>query len=335
MAVNIGVIGMGKMGILHSGILNSLQDVRVKAICESDRLVARAARSLLPETMTLYNDHKKMLESEELDAVLITTPISSHVPLIEDLSRADSELSVFVEKPLAASREQARAACQAVKRITGIHMVGFQKRFSPVFQKAKKYIGSGALGELMFFRAHSYSSDVLQEGRSWRFRSGTGGVLLDLAPHLLDLLLWMFGEASPKATIRRRLYSREVDDYVHALISFNSGLTGHVDLCWSIRNVRLPEISIEVHGRDGMLIVTDDFVKIQVNSKAKEGLGGVQVWYKQSFETSVPFLLAEPEFTLEDVAFISAVNERTMPDLNFFEAAKVNELMERILEATE
>jgi predicted dehydrogenase len=42
----------------------------------------------------------------------------------------------------------------------------------------------------MFFKAYCYSSDAILEGTSWRFRSGTGGVLLDLAPYLLDLLLW-------------------------------------------------------------------------------------------------------------------------------------------------
>ena len=66
-------------------------------------------------------------------------------------------------------------------------MVGFQKRFSPVFQKAKELILQDVLGSPIFFRAYCLSSDVLREGSAWRSRRGSGGVLLDLAPHLLDL----------------------------------------------------------------------------------------------------------------------------------------------------
>jgi len=325
--MNVAVIGLGKMGILHSGILNALPDVQVKAICESDGFVVRAAKSILPKTIALYDNHTQMVENEQLDAVFVTTPIDSHVPLVEDLSSADVNLSLFVEKPLGASEEQSRAACQAVAKLRGVHMVGFQKRFSPIYQKAHEFIHSGILGDLFFFRAHSFSSDVLREGRSWRFRKETGGVLLDLAPHLLDLLSWFFGAPIPVAAVKRRVYSNEVDDYVHTVMSFESGLKGSADLCWSMRNLRLPETAIEVHGRNGMLSVTDDFLSVQLEKKGKVGLRTAQVWYKQSFNTSVPFLLADSEYTREDEAFLKSVRTRALPEINFFEAAKVNTLI--------
>jgi len=324
------VIGLGKMGILHSGIVNSLPDARIRAICEKETLLIRAARALLPKTINFYKDHVRMVQKEELDAVFITTPIITHVPLVVDLARADRDVSLFVEKPLAGSYEQAQMACDAVRSSRGVHMVGFQKRFSHVFQKAKQFIESGSLGNLMFFRAYSFSSDVLREGASWRFRRAGGGVLLDLAPHLLDILVWFFGDPVVLAATKRRLYSREVDDYVHAILSFETGLKGHMDACWSIPSFRLPEISIEVHGKNAMLVVTDDFVKIKSNKDGGTRSGGSQMYLKQSFDTCVPFLLADPEFTREDETFLSAVHKRTMTDPNFFNAAKVNDVIDRI-----
>jgi predicted dehydrogenase len=328
MTMNIAIVGLGKMGILHSGIVNSLNEARVKAICEKNGFLVKTAKALLPKATVFYKDHVKMLENEELDAVFVTTPISSHVSIVQDLVRANRDVSVFVEKPLASSHEEAKMACDGVGNLRGIHMVGFQKRFSPIFRKAKEIIASGLLDRPIFLRAYSFSSDVLREGGSWRFRSGTGGVLLDLAPHLLDILLWYFGEPTAIAAVKSRVYSSEVDDYVHAVLSFKSGLRGHLDTCWSVRSSRLPEISIEIYAKNGMLTVTDDFIKLRLEKG--DGVERSQVYHKQSFDNSVSFLLADPEFTREDEAFLAAVRKRSMPELNFFEAAKVNALIDRI-----
>ncbi len=331
---SIGMIGFGKMGILHSAILNTLQNTQVKAICERDRLLNRLARGLLPKTITFYRDHLKMIEKENLDAVFITTPIGTHAQLIVDLVDANNDLSVFVEKPLVSSYEETKVTRKAAKNLRGIHMVGFQKRFSPIFQRAKACLDNEAIGEVMFFRAYSFSSDMLRESHSWRVRRGTGGVILDLAPHLLDLLLWFFGNPVKIAGIRRRIYSAEVDDYVHAAMAFDSGLTGHADVSWSMRGFRLPEILIEVHGKKGMLSVTDDCLRVQKENGGSYD-GGNEIYYKHSFNNSVSFLLAEPEYTLEDQAFLEAIENRILPTSNFFEAAKVNELIDRILKNTE
>jgi len=331
---HVGVVGLGKMGILHAGIVNSMPDAQVVAICEKDNLLARLARGLLPKTITLYDNHLKMLDNEQLDAVFITTPISTHVPIALDLVRANKDLSLFVEKPLALSADQAKMACDAVSKSSSIHVVGFQKRFSPVFQRAKEFIDNGAIGDLMFFKAYSFSSDVLHEGGSWRLRGGTGGVLLDLAPHLVDILLWFFGEPDSISAIKRRLYSSEVDDYFHAVMSFKSGLKGHMDTCWSIRSFRLPELSIEIHGKKGTLTVTDDFVRLETDVESDLESASAQTYYKQSFDTSVSFLLAEPEYTKEDEAFLSAKSQPTSSKIDFFEAAKVNVIIDQMFESS-
>lgn len=323
------MIGLGKMGILHSGILNSLPNARLTAICEKQIFFVRAAKTLVPKTITFYDDHIKMVENEELGAIFVTTPISTHAELVADLARADKNLSIFVEKPLGATHEQAQLACNAARSLRGIHMVGFQKRFSPVFQKAREFIGSGLIGEPLFFRAHSFSSDVLRRGRSWRFKSGSGGVLLDLAPHLLDLLLWFFGQPTSILAVRRSLYSTEVDDYAHVVMEFGSDLKGHMDTCWSIGSFRLPEVSVEIFGRDGILTVTDDFVKVGFHKETTHS-SQAGVYYKPSFNTSVAFLLADPEFTREDEAFLAGIDNHTMPDLSFYEAAKVNAIIDEI-----
>jgi predicted dehydrogenase len=333
-AKQIGVIGLGKMGVLHAAIVNSLSDVQVKAICEENAILTKLAKELLPKSVAFYHDYMTMIEKEELDAVFVATPIESHVPIVTGITQTRKDLSIFVEKPLAVTYDQARVACEAVRDSKGAHMVGYQKRFSPIFQRAKELILNHRIGDLMFFRAHSFSSDVLRQGKSWRFTKGAGGVLLDLAPHVLDMVIWLFGEPETVVATRRRIYSREVDDYVHAAMSFRDGLQGYVDVCWSMSEYRLPDILIEVHGKDGTISVTDDYVRLE--ARAQEPLETVlEIDHKQSFDTSVSFLMADPEYTKEDERFLSAVETRQLPELNFFEASKVNALIDRITESSE
>jgi predicted dehydrogenase len=333
-AVKVGVIGLGKMGILHAGIINSTSDASVTAISEKEGFLTTAAKAFLPKRIAVYKDYQKMIAEEQLDAVFITTPIDTHASIAEDLLKSSTTLSIFVEKPLAASYEQAKVACEAAARSRGVHMVGFQKRFSPVFQKAKQLIEQRNMGDPMFFRGYCFSSDVLRDGSAWRFRKNTGGVLLDSAPHLLDLLIWFFGEPTTVAAVKKHVYSSEVEDYVHAMMSYESGLQGHVDACWSISNFRLPEFLIEVYGRDGILTVTDDYVRF-APGRGSGKMGGGQTYHRQSFETSPPFLLADIDYTMEDIAFINAARTRAAPEPSFLQAAKVNALIDKILESTQ
>lgn len=329
MAMRVGVIGLGKMGLLHAGIINSVQDANVTAVCEKEPFFVAAAKALLPKRIGIYRDYQEMVAEEQLDAVFVTTPISTHASIVSDLIKSSMGLSIFVEKPLAASYEQARATCDAAGRSRGVHTVGFQKRFSPVFGKARDFIEQKIIGEPILFKAYCFSSDVLRRGSAWRFENSSGGVLLDLAPHLLDLLIWFFGEPNVIFAIKKHVYSSEVDDYVHAVMSYESGLHGSIDACWSISNFRLPEILVEIYGKNGMLAVTDDYVSFRPGKETGQ-IGGGQIFYRQSFNTKVPFLLTDPEYTLEDAAFVDAVRNRRMPELSFVQATRVNAVIDKI-----
>lgn len=331
--MNISIVGLGKMGLLHAGIINSLSDANVTSVCEKDRLLARLAKSVLPREVTVYREVDKMVLEKDPDAAYVTTPIDTHFPIIDQLLRAKTDLNVFVEKPLTASYEQARLACEVSSHSKGVHMVGFQRRFSPVYRKAKELLMEGIIGEPIFFRAYCLSSDVLREGSAWRSRKNSGGVLLDLAPHLIDALIWFFEEPTGVMAVKKKVYSSQVEDYVHATLSYESGLQGHVDACWSVSTYRLPEVLLEIHGTSGMLTVTDDFAKYTLSNQANADTRS-HFYNRQSLGVPTPFLLTDPEYTLEDVAFLDAARTRTNPETNFVEAAKVNALIDRILQST-
>jgi predicted dehydrogenase len=328
--LNIGIVGFGKMGILHAGILNALPNSKVTAICETQKMLTRMARKILP-TISFYGDVEEMVREERLDAIIIASPIHVHVPIIRAVLECGNGIGLFTEKPLASSGPEALEIAEAVAKRRVVNMVGFQKRFSPVFQYAKRLLESRAIGDVRLFRGYSYVSDIFRQGSGWRFKKGTGGALLELGPHLLDLVLWYFGEPESISAFERSLYSAEVEDYVHAIVGFHSGLVGALDMSWSVRNYRLTETLIEVQGTHGWLVVTDDYVRVQTDKSSKGVVKpGVQTHWKPALNASVDFLLADPEFTSEDKHFLDAVRAHGQAEPNFHAAAKVNRFIDLI-----
>jgi predicted dehydrogenase len=325
--INVGIVGLGKMGILHAGIVNALPDNRVTAICEKEGILTRAARKILPG-ISFYEDAVEMMQKESLDAVFIASPIHTHAAVIRRLLESGCNTAMFTEKPLAANETDALEIADAVTNSGIVNMVGFQKRFSQTFQHAKRLLSQGAIGELQCFRCYSYMSDIFRQGKGWRFEKGTGGVLLEHGPHLLDLMLWYFGEPETVSAVERAFYSSEVEDYVHAFLEFSSRLVGTLDLSWSIRNYRLPETFIEVHGTNGVLTVNDDYVRVQVDHPV-DGVvdAGRRTLQKPEFNSSVDFLLGDPEFTSEDKCFLGAVKTGDQVEPSFRTAARVNRLI--------
>src|SRR5712692_10609594 len=138
----LGVIGLGKMGLLHAGIFSALQEHPITVASEEDRLLARISRRIMPKAR-IYRDYNEMIGKEPLDGVIITTPVHTHAGIILDIMEKKPDLSIFVEEPLASTYEDARRISEASRKSTGIHMVGFQRRHSATFRRAKEILANG------------------------------------------------------------------------------------------------------------------------------------------------------------------------------------------------
>ena len=199
------------MGILHAGIINSLPDCQIVAICESDVLARNVSRKLL-RNAHFYAKTEKMLAEEDLDAVFVTTPISSHKQVIQTIADNGSPHAIFVEKPLATTYKEAQEST-AIAESSGVDTgVGFQKRFAPTFAKAKLLLEQGAIGTPTSFTAYSYLAGVFSQGKGWRFDPIQGGALVDLGPHLIDLIYWYLGEISVSGSCLSKIHSKTVEN---------------------------------------------------------------------------------------------------------------------------
>jgi predicted dehydrogenase len=329
--MKFGIVGLGKMGILHAAILNALPSSVVTSIAEREDTLVRFAKKLVPNVQFYRSIHDMLAEEDDLDAIYVTTPISSHRPLIEAISSSNREPGVFVEKPLAGSYADAIAIANHSTRFGDRCMVGFQKRFSPVFRRGKSLLDDGVLDELISFKSYSYVSGVFSEGTGWRQRAGQGGALLDLGSHLIDTLVWYFGRPTFVKGNTGSLYSKEVDDYASGLLEFDSGVKGDFDVSWSKEGYRLPETGIEIVGKNGKMTVNDDYLKLDLRSNALGLSAGKHLIRKPELNMSVDFLVGDAEYCLEDRYYRDCLENKNSPIPGFADGVIVNEIIGRIL----
>ena len=103
------------MGILHSCLYNKLRQSELVAICDNTPINLRLLKSILPK-VHLYEDYNQMLESSELDLVVITTPVFLHNRMAKKALEKGS--AVFVEKPLALSADESQELVRLSKNST-------------------------------------------------------------------------------------------------------------------------------------------------------------------------------------------------------------------------
>jgi predicted dehydrogenase len=331
--MNVGLVGLGKMGLLHAGILNSINFVKLVAISEREKVIAKFAKRLLPG-IHVYDEFEEMLDSEELDIVYVTTPVSSHYPIVSLCVKR--QVNFFVEKPLVSDLKQATNLHRTLKGSPIIHSVGYNRRFTTTFSKTKSLLERGILGEVSYVKSSMYVSNILSKPTGWRFKKGIsgGGVLLDLGAHVIDLLVWYFSPIREVSAKTKSLYSEEVEDVAHVDIDFADGSKGEIDTSWSAKGFRLPELNIEITGDRGRLRVNEDFIKVDLDSHSPYIEGAGTTIYKQSLNNEVPIDLGGPEYTKEDIHMIDCVSNGRQALVNAFEACKTQSILHSAYEAS-
>ncbi len=324
--LRFGMVGFGKMGILHSSILNLLKPNCVEIIVDKSRLMALSA-SRIVRNVKFYRDLDKMLRTSDFSAIYVTTSAQSHYPIVSKL--LDSGVKyVFVEKPPTVNLTQFYSLIQKVKN-DQVVMVGLQKRFALPFRHAKLLISERAIGEVEKVSAYIKSSDIMVS--TSRFNSIGRGVNLDLGIHLLDLLVWMFNVNNVESARCRTVYSG-VDDYFEALLKNQDGLECNVEMTWSSPDHRLPETCLEVYGSNGKLKVTEDCLKVKFAEDHKLLNNQKEfVFYKPHYYRDTPPVnLADPEYTLEDMHFICSVGSSVRPLTDLRNLTKVMGLIDEM-----
>lgn len=229
--VRIGVVGLGNMGSAHTETIlqGKVNGLKLTAVCDIRPKRLEWARSQC-ETLHCYEDYNRMLRSGEIDAVVIATPHYLH-PVIAQAAFA-AGLHVLTEKPAGVQVSQVRKMNEAAKQSGKVFGIMWNQRTTPIFQRAREIVQGGELGEpkrLVWTVTNWYRSQAYYDSGNWRATWGGegGGVLLNQAPHNLDLWQWIFGMPSRiRAFCTNGKYHHiEVEDDATIYAEYENGAT--------------------------------------------------------------------------------------------------------------
>ncbi len=304
---SIAIIGFGKMGLLHSALLNLLCKGSVRYIVDKSILV-RLGGGFLFKNVEFLRDIENLVNlKEKLDAIYITTPPQTHFYIARRLLEAGFK-NIFLEKPPVINIQQYDELFDLAKGSNV--MIGFQKRFALPFHHARLLLGIGALGELKNVYISIKSGDVLE--RTNRFRNIGRGVLLDLGIHAIDLLCWLFNEEINVTFAKYKSAYSGVDDYFEATLIAKENTKIYFETTWSDPEYRLPETSLKIIGTKGELHISEDFLRAKLYKACDDGKDYELALYRPHYYRSFPpVLIADHEYTIENMHFLSTIENHS------------------------
>ena len=231
--VRLGIIGLGGMGSNHAASIMSgaTPQLELTAVCDTAAAKIENAGSLLDDTVKKFTDVDSFFASDVIDAVLIATPHYVHSPLA--IRAFERNLHVLTEKPAGVYTRQVREMNEAARQSGRVFGIMFNQRTDPLYQKLKDFVDGGELGDLVrtnWLATAWYRSQSYYDSGGWRatWKGEGGGVLINQAPHQLDLWQWICGMPS---RVRGFCYvgkyhNIEVEDDTTAFVEYPNGATG-------------------------------------------------------------------------------------------------------------
>ena len=226
--VRFGIVGIGGIAQTHARSISQIPEARLAAVCD---IAQERAEAMARDTdAKVFTDYREMIDSGELDAVVVATPHSAHPEI--SIYALEKGLHVLSEKPLAEQVNAARKLAEAAQRSSAKFAINFQMRTFPVYQRTKQILASGELGNLhrvmwqatRMFRSQAYFNSVNWRG-TWAGEGG--GVLLNQYPHHLDLFQWFFGMPRRVTAFVQfgKYHDIETEDDATAFLEFDDGKT--------------------------------------------------------------------------------------------------------------
>lgn len=230
--LRVGVIGIGNIGFVHASCIfkGAVADAVLAAVCDVKPHLQQEVAQCFPG-VPFYSDHRQLLENPDIDAVIVSVPHPSHSDVAMDAFRAGKH--VLVEKPMDITLSKGRFLCNAAKESGKCFGIMFNQRTGKLFAKAREIVSSGQLGQLkrsVWIITNWYRTQHYYDSGTWRatWTGEGGGVLVNQAPHQLDLWQWICGmpEKVTAFCTEAKYHRIEVEDDATIVVQFPGGAEG-------------------------------------------------------------------------------------------------------------
>ena len=269
----VGILGFGMIGKVHAyGHLNMplfydplpLKTKITHVVTGRHETAEKAKQTLGADVAT--TDYRQVTENPEIDIVHICTPNHLHKEAL--LSAMQHGKHIYCDKPLVATLAEAEEILVALASYRGTAQMTFQNRFYPATIRAKQLIEAGALGDVLEFRAAYLHAGSVDPGAPLKWKltaAGGGGVIADLATHVLDLLDHFIGPFAslvaethiayperPSVDNPAQRVTVDAEDSVLMLARMRSGARGTIEAT-KIATGTEDELRLEIHGSRGAI----------------------------------------------------------------------------------
>lgn len=209
----LGLIGAGRMGQTHVAALVPSNVISVTSIVEPRETVANDLRAA---GHTVFNSIEALLDTKDIDGFLVATPSGFHADAIRQLVPAG--LPILCEKPCGLSVADA-VEIRTMVASAGVRLqVGYWRRFVPAMITLKKDIENGRFGRLLLVHASQWD----HRPPASEFRNSSGGIVVDMGVHEIDVIHWLTGQTIETVTsVSAWSRADKVSDEDSAVISFS------------------------------------------------------------------------------------------------------------------
>ncbi len=296
----IGLLGCGRIGQVHARSIAQIEGATVSAVADA---FPAPARDLANRTNAKVMDAMDLINSADVDAVVIGTPTDTHYDLIHAAAKAGK--AIFCEKPVDLSSDRIRN-CKAVVETAGVpFLTAFNRRFDPNFADLQARLQQGQIGdtEIITIQSRDPSPPPVSYIKS------SGGIFRDMMVHDLDMARFLLGENPVRVyAIGSALVDPEIGNAGDVDTAAVTLSTASGKIC-QITNSRRASYGydqrIEVHGSRGMLRA-ENVHETTVEMATENGFARapVQHFFLERYEAA---------YRAEMAHFVAAVENNTPP----------------------
>lgn len=242
--LRVGVIGTGMMGCEHLKNLMGLDNVSITAHSDPNPEPREWARLTLgdrADTSRAFVDHRDLLSSGLVDAVVVASPNHTHKSILDDVFAVD--LPVLVEKPMCTTIEDCVAIVDAQASRSALTWVGLEYRYMAPIAELIRRIDDGEIGELKMMSIREHRFPFLTKVDNWnRFSRNTGGTLVEKCCHFFDLMNHVVGARPVRVSASGGQDVNHLDEFhdgersdildnAFVIVDYDNGVRTMLDLC--------------------------------------------------------------------------------------------------------
>lgn len=297
--MKVAQIGVGGWGKNHARVLSQLGVL--SAVCDAD--ATRAKDTAEKYGVNQYNSIDKMIESEDVDAVFICTPTSTHFDIATKIIQMKK--SVFIEKPMTYKSEEGVKLLEMARKNNVLLTCGYIERFNPAVETVKNFVKSKKYGDLIMLEFHRENRMPLH--------IKDVGIIYDTAVHDIDTAMWLFDDTPEVVFARSGKIKHEHEDFATIMLGFKDNKVAIISSNW-ITPARVRHFNAVC--TDG--IISADFISQEVRIEKDQG-------------SEIPRSEKAEPLTLEIKNFLDAVESKNALRVRPEDALNVTKIAEAAL----